>query len=158
MILFFVLFSILYFLEHHRFFNAKLNQIILLCASLLFYSFSHIGFIPFLFYAFLITYCSSFLVRKNKFYFITAIVLDVLPLFAFKYINFLFPVTSSYIDYIYDEHLFYDAFAHLTTEGAKIRTQQLCNDLEKIFFEIIIKHKKASSQGRGFFPSNCRKT
>lgn len=89
--LFFVLFSILYFLEQHRFFNTKLNQIILLCASLLFYSFAHIGFIPFLFYAFLITYCFSFLVRKNKFYFITAIVLDVLPLFVFKYINFLFP-------------------------------------------------------------------
>lgn len=43
------------------------------------------------------------------------------------------PVVSNYIDYIYDEHLFYDTFLHLTTEGAKIRTQQLCNDLERYF-------------------------
>ncbi len=40
------------------------------------------------------------------------------------------PVISDYRDYFFDYKYFYNSFLHLTTEGARLRTQQLIKDLE----------------------------
>lgn len=40
------------------------------------------------------------------------------------------PVISDYRDYFYDYDYFYNSFLHLTTEGARLRTEQLIKDLE----------------------------
>lgn len=40
-------------------------------------------------------------------------------------------VISDFRDYMFDYNLFYDTSLHLTTEGAKVRTQQLISDLKK---------------------------
>ena len=39
-------------------------------------------------------------------------------------------VISDYRDYFFDYDYFYNSFLHLTTEGAKLRTEQLIKDLE----------------------------
>lgn len=39
---------------------------------------------------------------------------------------------SDYRDYFFDYKYFYNSFLHLTTEGARIRTQQLIKDLESV--------------------------
>lgn len=41
-------------------------------------------------------------------------------------------VISDYTDYLYDYKYFYNSFLHLTDEGARLRTEQLNRDLEKI--------------------------
>lgn len=41
-------------------------------------------------------------------------------------------VISDYRDYFFDYKYFYNSFLHLTDEGAKLRTEQLNQDLEKI--------------------------
>ncbi len=40
------------------------------------------------------------------------------------------PVISDYRDYFFDYEYFYNSFLHLTTEGAKLRTEQLIEDLK----------------------------
>ncbi|MCM1500641.1 MAG: hypothetical protein NC124_19440 [Clostridium sp.] len=40
------------------------------------------------------------------------------------------PVISDYTDYIYDEKYFYDTVFHLNSEGRKLRTNQLIEDLK----------------------------
>lgn len=42
------------------------------------------------------------------------------------------PVISRFTDYMYPYDLFYDSNLHLTTEGAKLRTEQLIKDLEPV--------------------------
>ena len=42
------------------------------------------------------------------------------------------PVISHFTDYMYPYDLFYDSNLHLTTEGAKLRTEQLIKDLEPV--------------------------
>lgn len=44
------------------------------------------------------------------------------------------PIISNYMDYIYEDTLFYNTNLHLTNEGAAIRTEQLIKDLH-VFFE-----------------------
>ena len=41
-------------------------------------------------------------------------------------------VISDYTDYFYDYSYFYNSFLHLTTQGARMRTEQLIEDLKKI--------------------------
>lgn len=45
------------------------------------------------------------------------------------------PIISDFKDYVFDESLFYDGIPHLTTEGAKLRTLQLVDDLKQYFEE-----------------------
>lgn len=41
-------------------------------------------------------------------------------------------VISDYRDYMFDYSYFYNTFLHLTTDGARLRTEQLIKDLEKV--------------------------
>ena len=44
-------------------------------------------------------------------------------------------VISDYTDYFYDYSYFYNSFLHLTTEGAKMRTNQLIEDLKTVIHQ-----------------------
>lgn len=45
------------------------------------------------------------------------------------------PVISDYRDYFFEYKYFYNSFLHLSTEGARIRTEQLIEDLEPVMEE-----------------------
>lgn len=86
-LIFFVLFSSVYFLEQKFFFRKFLNQLILFIAGILFYSFTGIKFLLFLLFSCASSWLLAFLVRKSRALFLTSVALELLPLIFFKYIN-----------------------------------------------------------------------
>lgn len=94
-LLFFTIVCVLYYLIQHYCFREKLSQLLLLGASLCFYCFASIKFLPFLIFSFAVTFVFGHLVKKIKSLFIAAMIIDVLPLLFFKYVNFIIsPFTS----------------------------------------------------------------
>ena len=45
-----------------------------------------------------------------------------------------FPVISDFTDYFFDYSYFYDTNLHMTTDGAKLRTEQLIEDMRANIF------------------------
>lgn len=82
---FFLIFISLYHLAGRLKKNAIISQqILLFLASLIFYSFADLGFLPFLFYAIIISYLGGKL-SKKRVTFIISIIATLLPLLFFKY-------------------------------------------------------------------------
>lgn len=86
--IFFLIVAVLYYST--LFFNSYIQQILLLVASIYFYIFSSIKFLPFLIFSFAVTYTFSFLVKKGRIFLLIALIIDIFPLIFFKYINFYF--------------------------------------------------------------------
>ncbi len=83
--IFFFIFFLLYNLSgYFKKIPLSIQQVLLLCSSLLFYVFSSILFLPFLFYVIIISYIGG-LFSKNRTIFIIFIFADLLPLLFFKY-------------------------------------------------------------------------
>ena len=101
LLFFTIIFAGYYFIQHF-YFKTKLSEIFLLLASLVFYGFANIKFLPFLLFFLLATYGFSFTVKKNKALFICSIIVIILPLLFFKYINFIIsPFTTQKLTLIF---------------------------------------------------------
>lgn len=89
-VIFFLILVVLYHLTERVAKNPVLIQnILLLSASLVFYSFADFRFLPFLFYIIIISYISGKFC-KNKTLFILFLIVDIAPLFAIKYCPLIF--------------------------------------------------------------------
>lgn len=113
-----ILFLILVILYHLTARVAKnpvlIQNILLLAASLVFYAFADLRFLPFLFYIIIVSYIAGRLC-KNKTIFILFLIADIAPLFAIKYCplilhtHWIFPLGISFftfqsISYIVDTY------------------------------------------------------
>ena len=98
---FFLIFIILYHLTGYIFKESVLPQkYLLLTASIVFYLFADIRFLPFLIFSIIITYTAGFLC-KNKTTFIIFIIADLAPLLFCKYnpSHFIFPLGISFFTF-----------------------------------------------------------
>lgn len=114
-VIFFLIVVVLYHLTARVAKNPVLIQnILLLAASLVFYAFADLRFLPFLFYIIIISYIAGKFC-KNKTLFILFLIVDIAPLFAIKYCplifhtHWIFPLGISFftfqsISYIVDTH------------------------------------------------------
>lgn len=113
-----ILFLILVILYHLTARVAKnpvlIQNILLLAASLVFYAFADLRFLPFLFYIIIISYIAGRFC-KNKPFFILFLIADIAPLFAIKYCplilhtHWIFPLGISFftfqsVSYIVDAY------------------------------------------------------
>lgn len=113
-----ILFLILVILYHLTARVAKnpvlIQNILLLAASLVFYAFADLRFLPFLFYIIIVSYIAGRLC-KNKTIFILFLIADIAPLFAIKYCplilhtHWIFPLGISFftfqsVSYIVDTY------------------------------------------------------
>lgn len=113
-----ILFLILVILYHLTARVAKnpvlIQNILLLAASLVFYAFADLRFLPFLFYIIIVSYIAGRLC-KNKTIFILFLIADIAPLFAIKYCplilhtHWIFPLGISFftfqsVSYIVDSY------------------------------------------------------
>ena len=100
----FLIFIILYHLSVQRKHALLFQQILILLANIVFYSFADIRFIPFLIYIIVVTWIGG-LYSKNKLGLSFFIVIDVLPLIFFKYVptffhpNIIFPLGLSFFTF-----------------------------------------------------------
>lgn len=114
-VIFFLILVVLYHLTARVAKNLVLIQnILLLVASLVFYSFADFRFLPFLFYIIIISYIAGKFC-KNKTLFILFLIVNIAPLFAIKYCplifhtHWIFPLGISFftfqsISYIVDTY------------------------------------------------------
>ena len=114
-VIFFLILVVLYHLTARVAKNLILIQnILLLAASLVFYAFADLRFLPFLFYIIIVSYIAGRLC-KNKTIFILFLIADIAPLFAIKYCplilhtHWIFPLGISFftfqsVSYIVDSY------------------------------------------------------
>ena len=89
-VIFFLILVVLYHLTARVAKNPVLIQnILLLAASLVFYAFADLRFLPFLFYIIIVSYIAGKFC-KNKTLFILFLIVDIAPLFAIKYCPLIF--------------------------------------------------------------------
>lgn len=99
---FFLFFSCVYYflpkLKKHALIAQKIS---LFCASLFFYAFADVRFLPFLLYVVAVSYIAGLLCRKSKGLFFFFIAIDLAPLLFFKYActNWIFPLGISFFTF-----------------------------------------------------------